>query len=146
MIVYREAGREDLPGILTLYGQLNPEDPELPLSEAEKIWNQSSLSGIIYFIAVDGSAVISACFINIIANLTRSGRPIGYIENVVTDSRHRRKGIGRTVLNMAIGYAAQKNCYKVVLQSSIKRKDAHAFYERIGFDGNSKKAFEIRFK
>jgi GNAT superfamily N-acetyltransferase len=65
---------------------------------------------------------------------------------VVTDSRHRRKGIGRTVLNMAIGYAAQENCYKVVLQSSIKRKDAHAFYERIGFDGNSKKAFEIRFK
>jgi hypothetical protein len=34
---------------------------------------------------------------------------------------------------------------KIVLQSGSKRKEAHIFYEKCGFDGNSKRAFEIRF-
>ena len=38
----------------------------------------------------------------------------------------------------------EKNCYKVILQSGITRVDAHRFYENKGFDGNSKKAFDMR--
>ena len=46
---------------------------------------------------------------------------------------------------MAVDYARDLNCYKAILQSGIKRTEAHAFYESIGFDGSSKKAFEMRF-
>ena len=31
------------------------------------------------------------------------------------------------------------------LQSGVTRPEAHKFYESMGFDGNSKRAFEIRF-
>jgi GNAT superfamily N-acetyltransferase len=82
--------------------------------------------------------------LEIIPNLTQNGKSIGFIENVITDKEYRRKGIGKKVMEMAIKYAKETNCYKVLLQSNNKQKDAHKFYENIGFDGNSKRAFEIR--
>jgi GNAT superfamily N-acetyltransferase len=47
-------------------------------------------------------------------------------------------------MEKAIKYAKEQNYYKILLQSGNKRTDAHRFYESLGFDGNSKKAFEIR--
>jgi hypothetical protein len=32
-------------------------------------------------------------------------------------------------MEMAIKYAKENNCYKILLQSSSKRKEAHKFYE-----------------
>jgi len=81
----------------------------------------------------------------IIPNLTRNGKSNGFIENVITDEKYRNKGIGKKVIEMAIEYGKQNNCYKIILQSSYKRKENHIFYEKCGFDGDSKKAFEIRF-
>jgi GNAT superfamily N-acetyltransferase len=77
--------------------------------------------------------------------LTRGGKSIGFIENVITDEKHRRKGIGKKIIKEAIEYAKEQNCFKVLLQSGNKREEAHRFYESIGFDGGSKKAFEMRF-
>jgi hypothetical protein len=47
-------------------------------------------------------------------------------------------------MEMAINYAKENKCYKVVLQNGIKRTDAHKFYEKTGFNGMSKKAFDYR--
>jgi len=147
MIAFREAEQKDLPSILELYKQLNPDDEELAIADAEKIWADVFMDrGLKYFIAVDLDKVISTCYICIIPNLTRMGRSIGFIENVVTDDAYRRQGIGGKVVKMAVDYARDQNCYKVVLQSGIERKYAHVFYESIGFNGSSKKAFEIRFE
>jgi GNAT superfamily N-acetyltransferase len=81
----------------------------------------------------------------IIPNLTRNGRSNGFIENVITDEKYRKKGIGKKIIEMAIKHGKQNNCYKIILQSSFKRKENHIFYEKCGFDGDSKRAFEIRF-
>ncbi len=144
MIEYREALREDLPSILELYKQLNPLDGET--ENAEAIWAGIRSDGKIrYFVASDGGRAVAACFICIIPNLSRGGRPIAFIENVVTDAGHRRMGLGRKVMEMAVSFARKNGCYKAVLQSGNKRTEAHAFYEAIGFDGTSKKAFEMRF-
>jgi len=34
----------------------------------------------------------------------------------------------------------------VIIQSGIEREEAHKFYEKLGFDGKSKKAFELRLE
>jgi len=147
MIEYREARESDLPSLLSLYRQLNPADGELNREAAAGIWREIAADKLIkYFIALEDGQVISACFIKIIPNLTRGGRGIGFIENVVTDERYRRRGLGREILRRAVEYARAENCYKAILQSSVKRKEAHVFYASIGFDGDSKKAFEIRFE
>jgi len=145
MIEYRIAGKEDLPGILVLYKQFHPGEQPIGMDAADKLWEQSGRQGLKYFIAADGDRVVSTLNIAVIPNLTRGGRSNAFIENVVTDEEYRRKGIGRKLIEKAVNYARENNCYKVVLLSSMKRKEAHVFYESCGFDGNSKRGFEIRF-
>jgi GNAT superfamily N-acetyltransferase len=141
---YSIAGKEDLSNILKLYEQLNPEENIINTEDAKEIWKIIEQNDIKYFIAKEGGKIVASCYIAIIPNLTRNGKSIGFIENVITDKEYRRKGIGKNVMEMAIKYAKENNCHKILLQSSNKRKEAHKFYENIGFDGNSKKAFEIR--
>lgn len=97
-----------------------------------------------YVGAVEDGEVVSTCYLAIIPNLTRGGRPIGFVENVVTDAAHRRQGLARRVLEEAVRIAREQGCYKVMLQSGAGRTQAHALYESIGFDGQSKRAFDMR--
>ena len=145
MIEYSIARKEHLPMILELYKQLIPEEIPIDIKTANEIWKKIENSGIKYFIAIENGIIISSCYLAIIPNLTRNGKSNGFIENVITDEKYRNKGIGKKVIEMAIEYGKQNNCYKIILQSSYKRKKNHIFYEKCGFDGDSKKAFEIRF-
>ncbi len=145
MIEYREANRQDIPQLLELYKQLSLDDENPDLILQDIIWDKVETNDIKYFVAADNGKIVSTCFICIIPNLTWKGKSIGFIENVVTDEHYRQKGIGKKILEMAINHAKENDCYKVLLQSNYKRKEAHLFYEAIGFDGDSKRAFEIRW-
>lgn len=145
MIEYSIARKEHLPLILELYKQLIPEEIPIDIKTANEIWEKIENSGIKYFIAIENGIIISSCYLAIMPNLTRNGKSISFIENVITDEKYRKKGIGKKVIEMAIEYGKQNNCYKIILQSSYKRKENHIFYEKCGFDGDSKRAFEKRF-
>jgi ribosomal protein S18 acetylase RimI-like enzyme len=143
---YRIARKEDLQELLGLYKQLNPEEEPIDVEKAYSIWDATEKgSATRYFIAVDNTKIASACNITLVPNLTRNGKSFAIIENVITDNDYRRQGIGKKVIQNAVQYAKENNCYKVVLLSSVKRTESHRFYESIGFNGNSKKGFEIRF-
>ena len=77
-------------------------------------------------------------------NLTRNQRPYALIENVVTHRDYRRRGFGKVVIDKAINYAKEKDCYKIMLLSDSSRTEAHRFYESLGFDGNAKAGFLMR--
>ncbi|MDR0301017.1 MAG: GNAT family N-acetyltransferase [Treponema sp.] len=145
---YTIAKRTDIENILKLYKQFN-HDVDIfagfKIEDANKAWDKIEKYNIKYFIAKDDGKVIGSCYICVIPNLTYNGKSIGYIENVITDENYRRKGIAKKLMEMAVEYAKQEGCYKVVLQSGMKRKEAHKFYESIGFSGESKKAYELRF-
>jgi Predicted acetyltransferase len=142
----RIAVRGDLPGLLSLYAQLNPEKEPLETEKALAIWDETERAGISrHFVAADGDRIVSSCTVSVIPNLTRGGQPYAVIENVVTDAEQRRKGIGRLVVGEAIAFAREKNCFKVMLLSGCGRTGAHRFYESLGFSGDSKRGFELRF-
>jgi len=101
--------------------------------------------GAKHFVARENGKIIASCYLCIIPNLTRGGKPIGLIENVIVDKEYRRKGIGKNVMKNAVDCAKEQNCYKVLLQSGNNRTEAHEFYSALGFDGASKKAYEMRF-
>jgi ribosomal protein S18 acetylase RimI-like enzyme len=140
---YGIAKKEDIPMILKLYEQLNPEEKVINIKDAKVIWKTIEKNNIKYFIAKEDGKVVSLCYIAIIPNLTRNGKPIGFIENVITDENYRRKGLGKNVMEMAIKFAKESNCYKALLQSN-KKESSQKFYESIGFDGEKKRAFDIR--
>ena len=144
IIEYRELMENEIFELLDLYEQLEQNEVKINEIEAKKIWKIIKSQNIKYFIAKNNGKIISSCYICIIPNFTRNGKSIGFIENVITDKEYRRKGIGKKVINNAIEYAKRQNCYKIILQSGIKRNEAHKFYESIGFNGETKKAYEIR--
>ena len=144
MIEYGFLLENEILLLLDLYKQLNPEDNRINEFTAKNIWKIIETQNIKYFIAKENGKIISSCYICIIPNLTRGGKSIGFIENVITDIKYRGMGIGKNIMKNAIKYAKEQNCYKILLQSGNKRTDAHGFYESIGFDGESKRAFEIR--
>ena len=98
-----------------------------------------------YFGAVDNGKVVSTLYCMIIPNLTCLGRAICFVENVVTDKDYRKQGLASKLLDKAVDFAHERNCYKMMLESGIKRKEAHQFYANYGFDGEAKKAFVIYF-
>jgi GNAT superfamily N-acetyltransferase len=144
MIEYSELMENDLSMLLELYKQLNINEEVINEKLAKKIWENIKTQNIKYIIAKDNGKIIASCYICIIPNFTRKGKSIGFIENVITDKNYRKKGIGKQIMENAIKYAKDQNCYKIILQSGNKRTDAYSFYESLGFDGESKKAFEIR--
>lgn len=86
----------------------------------------------------------SSCTLIIINNLTRSGRPFGLIENVVTNREYGKKGYGTAILHKAVEIARENNCYKVVLLTGRKEESVLRFYERAGFEKGIKTGFIMR--
>jgi len=145
MVEYGLLSENELLSLSELYRQLNSDDEVINEFSAKNIWENIKKQNIKYFFAKENGRIIASCYICIIPNLTRGGKSIGFIENVITDKDYRKRGIGKKIMENAIQYAKEQNCYKVILQSGNERIDAHEFYKSLGFDGESKKAFELRF-
>ena len=147
MVVFRPAVAQDLPRILQLFSELNPDDPALASQKATGIWNELlDNPRVRYFVATDSDKIVGTCHVVAVPNLTRSGRPYAVLENVVVANSHRRLGVGRELMRLAIEFARSQACYKVMLLSNAKRTEAHRFYERIGFDGSSKRGFVLQLQ
>lgn len=143
---FRTLTGSDLGSLVELYQQLDPKDG-LSAEACEAAWKEIEKNpDIRYFGAVEDGKVVSTCYAVIIPNLTRGCRGICFIENVVTDREYRNRGLASRVIGMAVDFAKERYCYKVILQSGKARTEAHRFYERIGFDGESKKAFDMRLE
>ena len=140
----RIAQKEDLKAVLSLYEQLIPDEDFSDTDCFMETWKQIlDDKRIRCFMAFDGDTPVSTCLITIIPNLVRKQRPFAVLENVVTDKDYRQQGYGKSVVEKAVDYAREKNCYKVLLMSNASRKEAHHFYEKIGFDAEAKKGFYL---
>lgn len=136
----------ELEKLLTLYQYLNSDDPLLEINyHLKKLWAEILKDpNLYYFVIEEDGELISTCNLAIIKNLTRSARPYGIIENVVTHPDYRKKGFGTAVLQKAIEIARSRNCYKVMLSTSRKEESTLRFYEKTGFDKNEKTTFVVR--
>ena len=142
---FRQLTKSDLPSLLELYRQLDEDDVLSGAEQSETVWNKIEENpDIQYFGAVDDGKVVSTCYAVYIPNLTRGNRGICFIENVVTDKAYRNRGLASRIIDMAVDFAKEHHCYKVILQSGAARTEAHRFYEHKGFNGTSKKAFDLR--
>ena len=81
-------------------------------------------------VVCEGSTIIGVASIHIIYKLSRT---LGLIEDVAVDKDHRGKGIGKNLVEKLIEIGKQKNCDKIVLNTSEKNSK---FYEKIGFKKN----------
>lgn len=85
--------------------------------------------------------IAASCVCVIIPNLTRGQRPYAFIENVVTASAFRRRGLATACLNYAKDIAVRENCYKMMLLTGSKEEGTLRFYEKAGYNSSDKTAF-----
>lgn len=132
-ITIRPATGSDLPELLALYSEFNPDDPPLAAETAHRIWTDiATQSGRTVLVAdLDGTLVGTADCI-VLPNLTRAGRAILAVENVMVTRGHRRTGVGRRLMDAVVQLAGSAGCYKAQLLAADGH-EVHAFYRACGF-------------
>ena len=81
---------------------------------------------------LDGS-VVAVLQLSFLPHLTYEGGWRGQIEGVRVDKAYRSRGVGRALLEHAVGRAADRGCHLVQLTTDRRRPQALAFYESLGF-------------
>jgi GNAT superfamily N-acetyltransferase len=138
----RELLVSDLDPLLALYAELHPDDEPLPArARVEAIYSGMLRDpSQIHLGAFSEGTLASACSATVIPSLTRGARPYALIENVVTGARFRRRGLASAVMRRLIDMCWERDCYKVMLMSALRRTEIHGFYDALGFE-RSKQAF-----
>jgi GNAT superfamily N-acetyltransferase len=129
----REARKEDIPEILRLLCVLDAE-AEMSISDAEDIFERmETYPHYQCYMAVEEDKPVGTFCMIICDNLGHAGRKFAVVENVVVDPSCQGQGIGKLLMEAAMEEAARHGCYKLMLSSNEKRKDAHRFYDHLGF-------------
>jgi GNAT superfamily N-acetyltransferase len=133
----REATAADLPEILRLLfdDRATPSDelaPDAPCYAEALREMQGSAASRTYVAEVDGR-IIGTFMLSFLRHLMRRGTRVAQIEEVRIDAALRGRGLGATMVGWAIAEARRRECSVLQLTSNKKRKDAHRFYERLGF-------------
>ena len=109
-----------LSALMALYEQLSGDNaPIEPDAAAQSLSAFHGIAGSGLFVGHIADKLICTCALAVIPNLTRSGRPYGLIENVVTHCDYRGLGYGKQILSHAINHAWGQGCYKVMLFDRI---------------------------
>ena len=131
----RQATAADLPEVLALYAQPDMDNGKVLMeAEARKIFAQfAHYPNYRLFVALDGTTVVGTYALLVMHNLAHRGTPSAVAEDVVVAEARQGQGIGRQMMAHAADQARAAGCYKLALSSNRKRKQAHAFYESLGF-------------
>lgn len=138
----REAEREDLKGILELYLCLHETSVPRQSEHLAHTWKQILEDENHHLIVneMEGK-IVSSCVCVIIPNLTRNVRPYAFIENVVTHTDFRGRGLAAECLDHAKEIAQQNGCYKMMLLTGSHDEKTLDFYKRAGYNSVDKTAF-----
>jgi ribosomal protein S18 acetylase RimI-like enzyme len=135
MIEVRPARPSDAPAVAGLLNQLvNP--PITPEEIAERLRRLAATGADPVFLACEKIIAVGLIALHF-APMLHYAQPALRITNLVVDQRHRRRGIGRTLIAHAEHEAAAAGCEIIELTSVLDNSEAHAFYRSLGFEANS---------
>jgi len=134
-ISIREATRDDLPGLYSLYCDLAFGAPRVTPERLEAVFARlARYPDYRVWLAFDGKRLLGTYALCIIDTLGDRCAPEGIVEDVVVAADARGLGIGRAMMEHAMERCREAGCYKLVLSSNLAREDAHRFYDALGFE------------
>lgn len=134
--VMRLATIDDAGELARLFGELGHPTTGAELIARWPLWSAAGNSAIVVAAAAPSAALLGLATLHRTDVLHRP-RPVGRITSLVVDARHRGIGLGRELVTAAENALAAAGCGLVEVTSNLRRTDAHAFYERIGYDRTS---------
>lgn len=120
---------EDIPDLLELYKELGPFEVSFE-SSLETYKKMLMDEAYLLLVAKEDNNVIGSVLGICCKSLVGS---FLVIEDVVVKESLRGKGIGRKLMESLDEFAKTKHCDYAILVSSGFRKEAHKFYESVGF-------------
>lgn len=124
--------REDFSEIVHLLRQLWP-NKELDVVGLQLVFERALISSNQKLtVAILDNRIVGYCSLTIKNNFWQAGY-VGNVDELVVDAGFRKNGIGKILMVHAEELARQHQCKLIELDSSFHRKEAHRFYENIGF-------------
>jgi len=129
----RTAAAHDAPALARLLTALGH-----PTAAAEVAarWDAWAADGNAALVAVDADAIVGVVTMHRMVVLHRP-HPVGRITSLVVDAARRGQGIGSALVAAAEGELARAGCGLLEVTSNLRLADAHAFYERVGYERTS---------
>ena len=142
MAIVRIATEKDIPRILELYCQLalNPSvEATIPsLEDCRRVFTEmSAIPGYKLIIAEEDGNIVGTTGLVILPGMAHGVSPFAVVEYMVVDEKYRRKGIGKLLMDYVIAQAKTAGCYKIMLTSDNRRKEAQDFYRTLGFEASA---------
>nr|WP_145160541.1 GNAT family N-acetyltransferase [Paenibacillus terrae] len=132
MITIREITKADLNDLSRLYEELM--DHPTNYEKLVEVYQVMQANGNYHVLGAFKDGILAGSVMGIVCqDLVGECRPFMVIENVVVSDRFRRLGIGKQLMMNIEAIAGEKNCSYVIFVSGGQRKEAHAFYEKLGF-------------
>ncbi len=141
-VQFRRAQLADLEAIVTLLAadaiREKPEDlgPPLPLAYREAFAVIDADPSQELVVAELDGRIIGTLQVTFIPYLMYRGGTVAMIESVRIAKELRGRGLGERLMRHGIEVARARGSARVQLTSNKQRKDAHRFYDRLGFVGS----------
>jgi ribosomal protein S18 acetylase RimI-like enzyme len=116
----------DQKAVVTLWRQIFPDAPSWNRPEAD-IRRKCSLQRELFLVATLGTKLVGTA-------LAGYDGHRGWVYYVAVSPEHRRRGIGRALMNRAEEGLAQMGCPKLNLQVRASNDQAVSFYRRLGYE------------
>lgn len=130
----RPAVRDDAREIARLLTQLGHPTEEADVAVSWSEWAAGSNDAFVVA-REDGSL---AAFVTLhVTRVLHRRRPLARLTSLVVDEPDRGRGLGRALVRLVEAEAAARGCGILELTSNLRRRDAHAFYEHLGYERTS---------
>ena len=133
----RDARPDDAPAMAVLLDQLGYPAPAATIAARLGAYRDA---GEVALVAARGADVVGLATVHVTPVLHRP-TPVGRLTMLVIAEHERGRGVGRALVEAAERAVAARGCALIEVTSNRARTDAHAFYERLGYEPTS-----VRFK
>ena len=140
-LVIRRATPVDLPALVALLVQdvvgprrrCDDPGPPLPPEYADAFAAIAEDANSLIVAAELEGHVVGTMQLTFVRQLSHRGGTACIVEAVRVAAERRGRGLGAAMMRWAIAEAERRGCFRVQLTSHAQRRDAHRFYERLGF-------------
>ncbi len=103
-----------------------------PLEEVDERLQRLMEANEAVLVAAGGDRLLGFVSIHVTPVLHRAAS-VGRLTALVVAPDHRRRGIGRTLVEAAEVLLIARGCEMIEITSNLKLTEAHEFYERLGY-------------
>lgn len=139
MRTIRRARASDTEALGNLYNELNTYSK--PSILPERITAIAEDENTHLLVCDDDGEVIATALVCLCQDVMFGNQPFAVLENMVVSSDYHREGIGKSLMDHIEAFCAQRDCSKIMLQTSNENRDARDFYTAMGYDPDAKIGF-----